>query len=124
MGIIKKNTSQLLSYKDWLVVDGCFMKKTFIDPVLSMGLQVITRMCPDANLQYIYAGPQKQGRGRKRSNGGKVDTKKIDKRRWWKRCYEDDLVTGFELIVKCVTLKCTVKVYIYRIKQGKGIPYY
>lgn len=69
-GIIKKNAERLLAYTDWLVVDGYFMKKTFIDPVLSMGLQVITRMRPDANLQYIYTGPQKQGRGRKRSNGG------------------------------------------------------
>src|SRR5690606_37754357 len=110
---------RILSYTDWLVVDGYFMKKTFIDPVLSMGLQVITRMRPDANLQYIYTGRQKQGRGRKRTNGGKVDVSKIDKRRW-KRCYQDDHVVGFELIVKCVTLKRIVKVVYLQNKTGNG----
>lgn len=119
VSIITKNAEQLRSYTDWLVVDGYFMKKTFIDPVLAMGLQVITRMRPDANLQYIYTGIQKQGRGRKRTNGGKVDVNKVDKRRW-KHCYEDDHVLGFELIVKCVALKRIVKVVYLQNKTGNG----
>jgi len=119
VSIIARNAPLISAYSKWLVVDGYFMKKSFIDPVLSMNLDVITRMRPDANLQYIYSGVQKQGRGRKRTNGGKVDVKKIDKRRW-KKCYDDDLVTGYEIIVKSVTLKKTVKVVYLQNKANEG----
>lgn len=119
VGIIKKSAEHILKYTGYLTVDGYFMKKTFIEPVLDMGLQVITRMRPDANLQYIYRSPQKQGRGRKRTNGGKVDVKNIDKRRW-KRCYEDDHMEAFELIVTCVRLKRKVKVVYLKHKKGNG----
>lgn len=119
VGIIKNSVSQILRYTEYLTVDGYFMKKSFIEPVLAIGLQVITRMRPDANLQYIYSGPQKQGRGRKRTHGGKVNVKNIDKRRW-KRCYEDDHMEAFELIATCVTLKRKVKVVYLKYKKGNG----
>jgi len=119
VGIIGKNSKQLLSYTRYLAVDGYFMRKSFVEPVVAMGLEVITRMRPDANLQYIYQGPQKKGRGRKRSNGGKVNVKQIDKRRW-KRCYEDDHIIAFELVVKCVSLKRKVKVVYLKHKKGSG----
>lgn len=50
------------------------------------------------------------GKGQRRKPGleigrlAMVDVNRVDKRRW-KRCYEDAHVIGFELIVKCVTLK-------------------
>ena len=119
VNIIKNNAERLLSVTRHVAVDGYFMKKTFIDPVLSMGLQVITRMRPDANLQHIYAGPQRKGRGRKRTNGGKVNVQKIDKRRW-KYCYQDDHIRVYELVVKCVTLKRIVKVVYLQNKKDQG----
>lgn len=117
--IIRDNSKRLLSFTRHLAVDGYFMKKTFINPMLDMGLQVITRMRQDANLQYIYKGPQKQGRGRKRTNGGKVDVINIDKRRW-RYCYEDDHILVFELIAKSVTLNRIVKVVYLQSKQTNG----
>jgi len=117
--IIGKNSKRILHYTRYLAVDGYFMRKSFMEPVMAMGLEMITRMRPDANLQYLYHGPQKQGRGRKRSNGGKVDVKHIDKRRW-KRCYEDDHIEAFELIVRCVTLKRRVKVVYLKQKKTGG----
>ncbi|WP_091393687.1 transposase [Arachidicoccus rhizosphaerae] len=119
VGIIRNNIGRIKSFTDYLAVDGYFMKKTFIEPMLKMGLQVITRMRPDANLQYLYKGQQKTGRGRKRRYAGKVDMNNIDKRRW-KLCYEDDHVLAFELIVWCVTLKREAKVIYLKHKQGSG----
>jgi hypothetical protein len=119
VSIIKKNLSAILPYTKYLAVDGYFMKKNFIDPVLLLQLEVITRMRPDANLLYLYNGPQKPGRGRKRSYGGKVNVKKIDKRKW-KRCYKDDHMEGFELKVWCVALKRIVKVVYLECKARKG----
>ncbi|WP_142688047.1 transposase [Chitinophaga polysaccharea] len=115
----KNNAGRLLSYTSYLAVDGYFMKKTFIAPVLGMGLQVITRLWQDANLQYIYKGPQHKGRGRRRPNGRKVNVKNIDKRRW-KYCYQDDHIKVFELIAKSVTLNCIVKVVYLQNKASGG----
>lgn len=119
VGIIKKNLRAVLCYTKYLAVDGYFMKKTFIDPVLLLRLEVITRMRPDANLLYLYNGPQNPGRGRKRSYAGKVNVKKIDKRKW-KRCYKDEDMEGFELKVWCVALKRIVKVIHLESKARKG----
>lgn len=85
-----------------------------------MGMQVITRMRPDANLQYLYNGPQRKGRGRKRTYAGKVNVAQIDKRRW-KYCYEDEHVKVFELIARCVTLKRNVKVVCLQNKASEGV---
>jgi hypothetical protein len=103
VGIIKKNIEFILSCTKYLAVDGYFMKKTFIDPVLSMQLQVITRMRPDANLQYLY----------------KVNVKKIDKRKW-KSCYKNKDMEGYELKAWCVALKRVVKVIYLQSKDRKG----
>jgi hypothetical protein len=119
VGIIKKHIDSILSYSQYLAADGYFMKSSFIEPLLALKLHVITRMRPDANLFYLYSGPQKTGRGRKRMYGGKVDVKKIDKRKW-KSCYKDDQMEGFELKVWCVTLKRMVKVVYLGFKNRKG----
>lgn len=60
VSIIERNNQRLLSFTRYLAVDGYFMKKTFIDPVLCSGLQMVNRMRPDANLQYVYTGPKKR----------------------------------------------------------------
>jgi hypothetical protein len=43
-----------------VVVDGYFMKKDFIHPLLEQGLQIITKTRSDANLRYLYKGRQKE----------------------------------------------------------------
>ncbi|MEJ7677228.1 MAG: transposase [Segetibacter sp.] len=95
------------------------MKSSFIEPLLKLGLHVITRMRPDANLSYLYTGAQKTGKGRKKLYAGKVDVKNIDKRKW-KSCYEDDEIKGFEIKVWCVSLKRIVKAVYVEFKDRKG----
>lgn len=119
VSIIKKNISSVLLYTRYMMADGFFMKSSFIDPLLKLGLQVITRMRPDANLSYLYTGPQKTGKGRKRRYAGKVDVKNIDKRKW-KSCYKDDDMQGFELKVWCVSLKRIVKAVYLEFKDRKA----
>ena len=89
VNIVKKNIAFILSCTLYLAADGYFMKGSFTDPLLKSSLHIITRMRPDANLTYLYHGPQKSGKGRKKIYAGKVDVKNIDKRRW-KSCYEDE----------------------------------
>lgn len=56
----------------YLAVDGYYAKEGFVSGAVDLKLQVISKLRRDANLRYLYDGPQKP-RGRKRKYAGKVD---------------------------------------------------
>jgi hypothetical protein len=56
----------------YLVTDGYYSKKKFIDGVVSTGLHQVGKLRHDANLRWLYHGEQKS-RGRKRLYDGKVN---------------------------------------------------
>lgn len=62
----------------YLSVDGFYSKKKFVDGVVALDLQVIGKLRSDANLRYLYDGPQKP-RGDKRKYDGKVDLSELDR---------------------------------------------
>jgi hypothetical protein len=78
--VVMDHASRILALTPYLVVDGYFMKKEFILPVLQKGLQVITKARGDADLRYLYKGRQKT-KGRKKLFDGKVNTRSVDRRR-------------------------------------------
>ncbi len=93
-----------------LTVDGYFAKKKFIDPVTKhTSLEIICRMRDDADLRYLVNGIQKKGRGRPKKYDGKVNTKKIDKRRI-KLCYVDEDMRVYEAVVYSWGLKRKIKI--------------
>lgn len=102
--VINKRISDILSVTRYLAVDGYFMKKDFINPLFAKGLHIITKARSDANLMYLFKGKQKTGKGRKRLYEGKVDIKKIDKRRL-PCCYSDEVMNVYAGVVYCVLLK-------------------
>ena len=53
--------------------DGYFAKKQYIDEVVRLGLQPITKLRCDANCLFLSAGPHPQRRGPKRKYDGKVN---------------------------------------------------
>jgi hypothetical protein len=55
----------------YLVVDGFYSKRKFVDGVRVLGLHQIGKLRNDANLRYLYHGEQK-ARGRHRKYDGKV----------------------------------------------------
>lgn len=55
-----------------LAVDGFYAKKKFIDGAVALELEVVGKLRIDANLRYLYTGPQKN-RGAKRKYDGKVN---------------------------------------------------
>jgi Transposase DDE domain len=105
--VIEKRIIDILSVTRYLAVDGYFMKKEFINPLLNQGLQIVTKARSDANLMYLFKGKQKTGKGRKRLYDGKIDVKNIDKRRL-ACCYRDENMKVYAGVVYCVLLKCTV----------------
>ncbi|MFT6810950.1 MAG: hypothetical protein ACJA01_004196 [Saprospiraceae bacterium] len=71
-------------------------------------MELICRLRDDANLQYLYKGQQLSGRGRPRKYAGKIDVKKIDKRRF-QLSHKDDKHTIYEAKVYSIGLKREVK---------------
>jgi Transposase DDE domain len=121
VSIITKNIKTILKHTKYIVVDGYFMKDSFIKAMQKLGLHTITKARTDANLKYIFKGPQKQGKGRPKQFAGKVDVNNIDKRRW-KKCFEDNEneVIAYELVVYSVALKMQVKaIYIMHTKSKR-----
>jgi hypothetical protein len=54
-------------------VDGYFAKKKYIDEVVDLKLHPITKLRCDADCLFLYTGPQRKQRGRKRKYDGKVN---------------------------------------------------
>ena len=101
---------QMKTISKYLVVDGYFMKKDFIRPMVQGGMQIITKMRSDANLCYpVREEDQPKGRGRRRLKGEKINLKKIDKRKW-RLVDRRDGIEVYTTIVYCVTLKEEVRV--------------
>jgi hypothetical protein len=104
VSIIEKHIKDILSLTRYLAVDGYFMKKDFIKPLLKQELHIITKARGDANLKYLYKGKQKGGKGRPKLYDGKVNIAAIDKRRI-KCCYRDKDMQVYAGVVYCVQLK-------------------
>jgi Transposase DDE domain len=107
VGVIEKHISDIKAVTRYLAVDGYFMKKDFIQPLLGQGLHIITKARKDANLMYLYKGKQKEGKGRPKLYDGKVNTEAIDKRKI-KCCYRDSDKEVYAAMVYCVQLRQVV----------------
>ena len=107
VSIIEKHIKDIKAVTDYLAVDGYFMKKDFIKPLVKQGLHVITKARQDANLMYLYKGKQKSGKGRPKLYDGKVNIAAIDKRRI-KCCYQDKDMKVYTGLLYCVQLKQNV----------------
>ena len=79
--IDRKESLQELS--KYLAVDGYFAKKDFVLPILKeTKLEIISKLRTDADLRYLYEGPQTGRKGRPKEFEGKAAVKCIDKTRF------------------------------------------
>lgn len=118
--LVQKHLKQILSLTHYLAVDGYFMKRDFIEPLVKKGLHIITKMRRDANLRYLYQGPKKKGKGRPKLYAGKVEVKALDKHKI--PClYRDKEVAVYAAVLYAVQLKRKVLVaFVYY--KGKSKP--
>lgn len=93
------------------------MRRHFIPPLVKKGLHVITKMRPDAHLQYLFSGKQKD-KGRTRKYSGKVQWNKLDLRKW-KKVHSSKNEDRYWAILYCKALKMNVAV-IYRLYKERG----
>lgn len=66
---------------NYLVGDGFYSKQKFVDGVVALSLDLISKLRVDANLRYCYNGTQKP-KGRHRRYDGKVDLSDLSRLTW------------------------------------------
>ena len=100
-----------------LVGDGFYSKRKWVDGVVDSGLEVIGKLRHDANLKYLYDGPQKQ-KGARRKYDGKVN---LSERHRWRAHGKVDSeldIYLYSAIVWSVSLKRKIKVvYLINCKH-------
>jgi len=97
--LVISNASKLKELSTVAVFDAYFTKKKFVEAVADIaGFEMIGRMRDDANLKYLYKGKQSQTRGRPKKYDGKINTKKIDKRRLKLVCENEDYKIYSEVV--------------------------
>lgn len=118
--VIIQRAEKLEQISRILVVDGYFAKKKFISQIDEQtNLEIICRLRDDANLNYLYNGKQKEGRGRKRKYDGKIDVKRIDKRKI-KKIYSDEKLVLYSANVYSVGLKRVIKLCYAEFLDSEG----
>lgn len=98
-----------------LLVDGYYSKKSFIDPVCDLGLDIVGKLRCDANLRYLYRGNY-GGRGRPKRYDGKVIFDDLSR-----FVYEGETQPGLHLFVQTlwhVSLKRLVRVVLLLNDSG------
>lgn len=114
--------SSLCKISSVLVVDAYFTKRKFIDPICEKTtLHIVGRLRDDANLRYLFKGRRKAQRGRPQLYDGKIDVKRIDKRRI-PLVYQDDQVRIYSSEVNSVGLKRNIILCHVEFLNAKGEP--
>lgn len=118
---ILSRKDKLAQLCDYLCVDGYFAKESFIKPIVEQtDLELICKLRQDADLRYLYTGPQLKRTGRPRAYAGKINLKKIDKTRLIK-CYQDDQIALYEGVVNAKNLKRNIKLcYLELLANGQA----
>lgn len=104
---LKDSYAYLPTRLKYWVVDGFYSKKKFVDGVVGLNLQVISKLRSDADMRYLYTGVQKP-RGAKRKYDGKVQLRDLSRLTHVRQLEPDlDLYT---LVVWHVSLKRTIRI--------------
>lgn len=104
-----------------LVGDGFYSKRKWVNGVIEMGLDVIGKLRCDANLNYLYEGPQKSC-GARRKYDGKVDLTVLSR---WNALGEVETDTHlYTAVVWSVCLKRKIRVvYLLNCKHPERLCY-
>lgn len=108
--LLEKKES-LLKLSNYMVADAYFSKISFVKPIVEAGFQVISRLRDDADLQYIFTGEQKKGKGRPKKYDRKIDFKNLDSK-YVKLVSELENERVYSLWAYSKSLKATINIVI------------
>ena len=78
VSLVKAHKDIILGHGGILVADGYFGVSTFVNPVLKLGIDVLSCLKSNACLHFLPVVPKKRGRGRPPVKGEKVNWSKLD----------------------------------------------
>ena len=101
----------------YIVTDGFYSKYKWVNGVVQLKREAIGKLRCDANLKFLYRGPQKP-RGRHRRYGGKVDLAKPDELEFVRLLESGDKL--YSARVWSVSLQRNIRIaYVLREEKGK-----
>lgn len=102
-----------------LVGDLFYSKLKWIEGLRALNLHAVGKLRQDANINYLYHGPQSSGPGRKKKYAGKVDWSQPDFRRFKLRDTLDDGTQLYSAVVWSVAFKCKIHL-VYLLKTNSA----
>ena len=105
--VVREHHLQPLRY---VITDGYYSKRKFLDGVRALGMHQIGKLRHDANLRYLYQGPGRPGPGRPRSYDGKVQFDDLS--RFACVTSEDDTIMLYHQVLNHVHLRCNLRVVL------------
>jgi hypothetical protein len=99
----------------YIAADGYYAKIKFVQAVRQIERHLISKLRDDANLRYLYTGPQKKC-GKRRKFAGKITFENL-----CRFIYQDEVEPGihlYTLVVNSVQLKCNIRlVYVLNLRN-------
>jgi hypothetical protein len=99
-----------LSHLRYVITDGYYSKQKFLRGVRALGLEQIGKLRLDANLRYLYQGPQRPGPGRPQTYDGKVHWDNLS--RLEKVETEDADIVLYHQVLNHVQFQCNLRVVL------------
>jgi len=116
---VSASKDSLAEISQYLVADAWFSKRTFVDPIVSMGMHLISRLRDDADLRYICTEEPTGKRGRPRKYAGKIIPETID-RDYFTLVSKDEESTVHSAQVYSKALKRTIRLVHFTYSKAKG----
>ena len=112
--VIASQKDALLEVCKTIVADAYFSKKPFVNGLIDLGFNIISRFRSDVRLRYLYDGPKTGKRGRPKVYGDRVDIRNLDMNAFVSEdiTSDDKVVTLYSAVVWSAGLKRKVKVVI------------
>ena len=101
----------------YVVVDGYFSKKKYVDGVCQLGLHQVGKLRGDANMRYLYTGPKREsGSGKQKTYDGKVNWQDLSR---FSYVDTQDGIAIYTLILNHVSLKRNLRVVVLLDQRKK-----
>jgi hypothetical protein len=112
---LRRDAGYLPDDVEYVVTDGYYAKFKFVNAVREVDLHMIGKLRHDANLRYLYYGPQK-GRGRTREYDGKVKFDQLARLEYVDEVDKD--IHLYTAVVNNVNLKRNIRlVYVLNLRN-------
>lgn len=110
---------ELLKTSRYIVADAYFSKSNFIHSLVNGGFHLVSRLRDDADLQYLFVGEPKKGRGRPKKYDGKIDFKNL-KLTHAQEVSNQDKERIYSLKAYSKTIKANLNLVIVYTENSKG----